>query len=61
MGTCKDCKDRNIGCHITCERYYEFKKEKERINQLKRKNNDLISKRTKILTHDGYWRYADTN
>ena len=22
---CKDCKDRHIGCHATCERYLKWK------------------------------------
>ena len=27
--TCKDCKDRYIGCHDRCEKYQQFKKENE--------------------------------
>lgn len=28
--TCKDCKDRKVGCHSKCEKYAEFKKELDR-------------------------------
>ena len=26
---CKDCSTRTMGCHITCERYQAFSKQKE--------------------------------
>lgn len=26
---CKDCKERVIGCHIDCEKYRAFRKEKD--------------------------------
>lgn len=26
---CKDCKDRETGCHIVCERYRAFREERE--------------------------------
>ena len=25
-GPCKDCKDRSVTCHSTCEKYLEFRK-----------------------------------
>lgn len=28
---CKECTDRHIGCHSTCDKYIEWSKENERI------------------------------
>ena len=36
---CKDCKDRNPGCHDKCDRYKEWKMRLEKINK-KRKEYD---------------------
>lgn len=40
---CRNCKDRKVGCHSTCERYKEFteinEKRKEEIRQDKEINN----------------------
>lgn len=33
---CKDCTERHVGCHSTCESYKEFVAENERLKQLKR-------------------------
>ena len=33
MTTCKDCTERTPGCHAKCERYAEFKRKKEEINE----------------------------
>lgn len=30
---CKDCPDREIRCHLTCEKYIEFKKESDKIRE----------------------------
>lgn len=30
---CKDCPNRQIGCHSTCEKYLEFRKEVDRLKQ----------------------------
>ena len=40
---CKDCKDRSVepNCHITCESYKKYKKEKEDISEKKKKLNAL--------------------
>lgn len=32
MSPCKDCKNRKLYCHSSCEQYKEFKAELERIN-----------------------------
>ena len=44
---CKDCTDRHIACHCECEKYKEFKENREQINQEIRKKaeqeNSLIS------------------
>lgn len=33
--SCKDCKERHLGCHSTCEKYIAEKAESERVRQLK--------------------------
>lgn len=42
--TCKDCVERVVGCHSTCEKYKEFIAENERLKQLKRQDTmkDLL-------------------
>lgn len=30
---CKDCPDRQVGCHSTCEKYITFAKEKRQQNE----------------------------
>ena len=35
---CKDCTERQIGCHAICEKYKEFVAENERLKQLKRQD-----------------------
>lgn len=54
---CKDCPDRKVGCHSTCQRYLDFRKEVDRVNKIKFKeeeqrrliaeHNFALSKRTK--------------
>lgn len=33
--TCKDCKERYLGCHEECADYIAFRKEKDELNQLR--------------------------
>lgn len=33
LAPCKDCKDREIGCHSKCERYKEFVEENEKLKK----------------------------
>ena len=35
MPPCKDCEDRELGCHSTCEKYIEFTKEKAKERKAK--------------------------
>lgn len=32
---CKDCPDRQLRCHSTCEKYLAFDKERKKLNKLK--------------------------
>ena len=45
--TCKDCTNRAPGCHAGCERYAEFKRQREERNKLIREakapNYDHVS------------------
>lgn len=34
---CKDCPNRQVGCHSTCEKYIVFRKERDELNELKNK------------------------
>lgn len=40
---CKDCPDRHMLCHDTCEKYQAFKKDREKISEIRRKDSDLRS------------------
>lgn len=54
---CKDCPNRQVGCHSTCEKYLDFRKEVDKINKTKfaekeqrrliAEHNLALSKRTK--------------
>ena len=37
--TCKDCPDRTVGCHISCETYAEFVAANEAVKQAKMREN----------------------
>lgn len=45
INSCKNCKDRHVGCHSTCEKYINAKKEydelQEKIKKSKYRENDL--------------------
>ena len=30
---CKDCPDRQVGCHSTCEKYLTFRKKRNELNE----------------------------
>lgn len=34
ISPCKDCEDRTVGCHGSCERYKRYTEEQERIRDL---------------------------
>ena len=42
--SCKDCKERSVGCHATCKKYLEEKelagKQKEELKKIKRAESD---------------------
>lgn len=40
---CKDCPDRHLKCHATCEKYLAIKEENDRVRELKHhaQNNPL--------------------
>lgn len=42
---CKDCKDRKLGCHSTCEKYKKFDEEnrKRREEEFKNRHNKKYS------------------
>ena len=36
---CKDCADRDVGCHAKCERYLAYRTELDAINERRSKEN----------------------
>lgn len=40
IDTCLNCKDRKLFCHDNCEKYSNFKKQKEKINKKYRQYMD---------------------
>lgn len=44
---CKDCVDREIGCHSTCEKYINFQREREaynkKVREARKKESDILS------------------
>jgi hypothetical protein len=57
---CKDCGDRNVGCHSVCEKYKEFAKENERVRNERYKHRqsmlndyEYLVRRKKQMTRSG--------
>ena len=38
---CKDCPDRHELCHMECERYLEYRKERDRMNEDRKAEKQL--------------------
>lgn len=38
---CKDCQDRRIGCHATCQKYIEQSRQRQERKEAIRKQKDL--------------------
>lgn len=36
VAPCKDCRDRELGCHSKCIKYMEFKKQQDALNKQRR-------------------------
>ena len=54
---CKDCPDRAVGCHSTCTKYQEFRKQQDAENEAIKKHNEqqvVLSKGS--WTGDSYFR-----
>lgn len=43
MNNCKNCKERQIGCHSTCERYKEFCEKNDKLKDMIRKGKEQDS------------------
>lgn len=39
---CKDCADRNTFCHSSCDKYNAYREKKDRDNEKRRRENDLM-------------------
>ena len=42
---CKDCPDRNQGCHSACPKYIAFRAERDKVAEIRRRNIDLYKPR----------------
>ena len=40
IAPCKDCKDRELGCHGKCERYQSWANDRERVRETERKEKE---------------------
>lgn len=40
---CKDCQDRAVGCHITCDRYLSFRQAKAELEKAKAEGREISS------------------
>ena len=49
---CRDCKDRHVGCHITCEKHIAWKEEYQA------RYKEIIKKKTDGWLADDYLREA---
>ena len=49
MFTCKDCPDREVGCHSVCEKYKREKAEHERIKAAQEKERDIIGYKANLF------------
>ena len=51
---CKDCEDRHVACHSTCERYIKWKEESDKIKKEIDRNrhvaNDIYSVRRATIS-----------
>lgn len=47
---CKDCPDRSMTCHISCERYRLFKEELQRRKDKEKIDNDIRNYRNETIT-----------
>lgn len=41
VNSCRDCADRKVGCHSTCEKYKQFRAKLDEINEKRHKENDV--------------------
>lgn len=39
--SCKDCTERKLGCHATCEKYIKDKMEHDKLKELIKKEEDV--------------------
>lgn len=46
---CKDCPNRSVGCHSTCDPYKEFDAKRKEIREIRAKSNDLYRHRSEVV------------
>lgn len=49
---CKDCNDRQLGCHDRCEKYLNFKAENEKTKNMIRESKREISLHIEYLARE---------
>lgn len=59
---CRDCSERTVGCHATCENYKAWKEETDRVNENvreKKKNYRLADTHGDYLKKVRGWSYQN--
>lgn len=49
---CKDCVERQVGCHKDCERYRQLREYYDQIGEKRRKENDWLDYEIKTTIHN---------
>lgn len=53
MKTCKDCKDRYVGCHSNCDDYKKYRERIEEANRLRKYNSTVVSQGWGFIRKEG--------
>ena len=53
MKTCKDCKDRYVGCHSNCDDYKKYRERMEEANRLRKYNSTSVSQGWGFIRKEG--------
>ena len=53
MKTCKDCKDRYVGCHSNCDDYKKYSERLEEANRLRKYDSTVVSRGWRFVRKEG--------
>ena len=49
---CKDCPERQLGCHSSCSKYLRYRKEVDKENKIRREKEQM----NRLVGEDAYFR-----